>query len=77
MEELLDWKRQAGETIWLLASDGTDDVGAAIGVGGWHEPPGVARMELGVVPEARGRGVGSALLRARRRLGGGARLRAS
>ncbi len=62
VEELLDWKRQAGETTWLLASDGANDVGVAIGVGGWHEPPGVARMELGVVPEARGRGVGSALL---------------
>ncbi len=62
VEELLDWKRQAGETTWLLASDGANDVGVAIGVGGWHEPPRVARMELGVVPEARGRGVGSALL---------------
>jgi GNAT superfamily N-acetyltransferase len=62
VEEFLDWKRQAGETVWLLASDGTDDVGVAIGVGGWHEPPGVARMELGVVREARGHGVGSALL---------------
>jgi mycothiol synthase len=62
VEEFLDWKRQAGETTWLLASDGTNDVGVAIGVGGWHEGPGVARMELGVVPEARGRGAGSALL---------------
>ena len=69
MEEFLDWKRQARETIWLLASDEANDVGMAIGVGGWHEPPGVARMELGVVPDARGRGVGSALL-ARRRLVG-------
>ena len=62
VEEMLDWKRQATETIWLLASDGTRDVGVAVGVGGWHEPPGVARAELGVVPEARGRGTGSALL---------------
>ena len=56
--EFLDWKRQARETIWLLASD----VGGAVGVGGWHEPPGVARFELGVVPAARGQGVGSSLL---------------
>ena len=56
--EFLDWKRQARETIWLLAGD----VGGAVGVGGWHEPPGVARFELGVVAAARGRGVGSALL---------------
>jgi len=56
--EFLDWKRQARETIWLLAGD----VGGAVGVGGWHEPPGVARVELGVVPAARGNGVGSSLL---------------
>ncbi len=56
--EFLDWKRQARETVWLLA----DDAGGAVGVGGWHEPPGVARFELGVLPEARGRGVGSSLL---------------
>ncbi len=56
--EFLDWKRQARQTIWLLASD----VGGAVGVGGWHEPPGVARFELGVVPAARGKGVGSSLL---------------
>jgi len=62
VEEFADWKRQATETAWLLASDGPRDVGVAIGVGGWHEPPGVARTELGVVPEARGRGIGSALL---------------
>jgi GNAT superfamily N-acetyltransferase len=62
LEELRDWKRQARETVWLLASDGAGDLGAAIGVGGWHEPPGVARLELGVAPEARGRGVGTSLL---------------
>lgn len=62
VEEFLDWKRQARETVWLLASDEANDLGTAIGIGGWHEPPGVARMELGVVPAARGRGVGSALL---------------
>ena len=62
VEEFLDWKRQARETTWLLASVGPADVGAAVGVVGWHEPPGVARTEVGVVPEARGKGVGSALL---------------
>src|SRR6478672_6628945 len=58
----LDWKRQARETIWLLASDEGRDVGTAIGVGGWHSPEGVARGEVRVVAEARGSGVGSALL---------------
>jgi len=62
VEEFLDWKRQARETVWLLASDGTEDLGTAIGVGGWHTPPGVARAELEVIAQARGRGAGSALL---------------
>jgi GNAT superfamily N-acetyltransferase len=62
VEEFLDWKRQATETVWLLASDGAVDVGAAIGVGGWHAPAGIAWSALGVVPEARGHGAGSALL---------------
>jgi GNAT superfamily N-acetyltransferase len=61
-EGYLDWKRQARETVWLLASEGKDDLGAAIGIGGWHSPEGVARGEVAVLPEARGSGVGSALL---------------
>jgi mycothiol synthase len=61
-EGYLDWKRQARETIWLLASENGRDVGTGIGVGGWHSPEGVARAEVRVVGEARGRGVGSALL---------------
>jgi GNAT superfamily N-acetyltransferase len=62
VEGYLDWKRQARETIWLLATDEGRDVGTAIGVGGWHSPEGVARGEVRVVGEARGQGVGSALL---------------
>jgi mycothiol synthase len=62
VEGYLDWKRQAQETIWLVAAEGERDVGAAIGVGGWHSPEGVARAEVRVVDDARGRGVGSALL---------------
>lgn len=62
-EGYLDWKRQARETAWLLATEAGDDVGAAIGIGGWHEPEGVARGEVRVVSEARGRGVGEQLLR--------------
>ena len=63
VEGYLDWKRQARETTWLLASQGDRDVGTAIGVGGWHAPDGVARGEVRVVPDARGGGIGSALLR--------------
>jgi GNAT superfamily N-acetyltransferase len=62
VEGYLDWKRQARETVWLLASDEGRDVGTAIGVGGWHSPEGVARGEVRVVAEARGGGVGAALL---------------
>ena len=63
VEGYLDWKRQARETTWLLASQDGRDVGTAIGVGGWHAPDGVARGEVRVVPGARGGGIGSSLLR--------------
>jgi GNAT superfamily N-acetyltransferase len=61
-EGYVDWKRQARETIWLLASEGRRDVGTAIGIGGWHSPEGVARAEVRVVPDARRRSIGSDLL---------------
>ena len=61
VEGYLDWKNQARETIWLLATDGRD-VGTAIGIGGWHSPEGVARGEVAVIPGARGAGVGTRLL---------------
>jgi GNAT superfamily N-acetyltransferase len=61
VDDYLDWKRQARETIWLLASDGSA-CGAAIGIGGWHSPLGVARGEVRVVPWRRGGGIGDALL---------------
>ena len=63
VEGYLDWKRQARETIWLLAEVDGREAGTAIGIGGWHSPDGVARGEVRVVGGARGRGVGSALLR--------------
>ena len=62
VEGYLDWKRQARETVWLLATDAERDGGTAIGVGGWHSPEGVARGEIRVVGQERRRGVGSALL---------------
>jgi len=62
VEGYLDWKRQARETAWLLASDGKADVGTAIGIGGWHSPEGVARGSVAVAPAFRRAGVGSALL---------------
>lgn len=62
-DEYRDWKRQARETIWLVAVADQVDTGAAIGVGGWHEPEGVARVELVVDPAHRRRGAGSGLLK--------------
>jgi GNAT superfamily N-acetyltransferase len=62
VEDYVDWRRQARETVWLLVSDAGRDVGAGIGIGGWHEPPGVARGNVRVVRSNRGKGVGSALL---------------
>ena len=64
VEGYLDWKRQARETVWLLASQDGRDVGTAIGIGGWHSPEGVVRGEVRVIANARGRGVGSELLAA-------------
>jgi GNAT superfamily N-acetyltransferase len=51
-DEYLDWKRQAQDTIWLVARIDGSDVGAAIGVGGWHEPEG-ARRHAVVDPASR------------------------
>jgi mycothiol synthase len=62
VEGYIDWKRQARETIWLLASEGERDVGTAIGIGGWHSPEGVARGEVRVVSDVRRRSIGSDLL---------------
>lgn len=62
VEDYADWRRQAREGTWFLASEDGRDVGAALGIGGWHEPAGVARGEVRVIPDARGRGTGSALL---------------
>jgi mycothiol synthase len=64
LENYLDWARQAAETAWFTGSLDGEDVATGIVLVGWHEPPGVARAELDVMPERRGRGLGSVLLRA-------------
>ena len=59
VEGYLDWKRQARETIWLLASRRRRATSAAaIGIGGWHSPDGVARGEVAWSRDARGAGLG-------------------
>jgi GNAT superfamily N-acetyltransferase len=60
--DFLDWKRQAPQTVWLLAEEDGRAVGSGRLTPGWHSPPGVARADVRVLAEARGRGIGAALL---------------
>jgi GNAT superfamily N-acetyltransferase len=60
--DFLDWKRQAPQTVWLLAEEDGTAVGAGRLTPGWHSPAGVARADVRVPAEARGRGIGAALL---------------
>jgi GNAT superfamily N-acetyltransferase len=62
IRDYVDWKRQAPQTVWLLAEEDGTAVGAGRLTPGWHSPPGVARADVRVAPDARGRGIGSALL---------------
>ena len=60
-ESLLDWRRQAEDMAWLVAVADGEDSGAGIGLVGWHLPPRTAIVEAWTLPEARGRGIGTAL----------------
>jgi GNAT superfamily N-acetyltransferase len=55
----VDWKRQAEDMAWFLTED---DAGAAFVLTDWHTPPGHAIGGVLVLPEARGAGLGDALL---------------
>jgi GNAT superfamily N-acetyltransferase len=59
--EYVDWKRQAEDMVWLVASKSGEDAGAALAFVGWHSKPGTGHGEVFVLPEHRGTGVGSAL----------------
>jgi mycothiol synthase len=61
VEGLVDWKRQADDMVWLVATADGEDAGAAVALVGWHSEPGIAHAEFWTLPGARGRGVGSAL----------------
>lgn len=67
VEELVDWKRQAEDMVWLVSTADGQDAGAGVGVVGWHSQPETALIELLTLTGARGRGVGSALLEELRR----------
>ena len=58
---LVDWRRQAGDMIWLLAEQDGDVAGAGYALTGWHTP---AHRGIGaalVVPGRRGGGIGDEL----------------
>jgi RimJ/RimL family protein N-acetyltransferase len=61
VEDLVDWKRQAEDMVWLVAVAGSADVGAGIGIVGWHSRPQTAFVQAWTLPAARGRGVGVTL----------------
>jgi GNAT superfamily N-acetyltransferase len=58
---MVDWRRQAQDTIWLLADEDGDAVGAGFAVTGWHTPPHRGIAGAHVRPSARGRGIGDRL----------------
>ena len=58
---LIDWKRQAADTIWLLAEEDGVPAGAGYAVTGWHTPPHRGIGAALVVPERRGHGIGDEL----------------
>jgi GNAT superfamily N-acetyltransferase len=61
VEGFVDWRRQAEGMAWLVASDDGEDVGAGIGLVGWHSRPGTAIVEAWTLPAQRRHGVGRAL----------------
>ncbi len=61
VEAMLDWRRQAEDMTWVVAVEDGDDIGAGIGVIGWHARPGTAFVEAWTLPEARGHGAGEQL----------------
>lgn len=63
-EGYVDWRRQAADTVWLLATDDGEDVCAGIALTGWFTPPHVGIVDVRVPPAHRGRGHALELYRA-------------
>ncbi len=59
--DYVDWRRQAEDMAWFVASVDGEDAGAGLGYVGWHSKPGTGRGEAFVLPEHRGHGLGLAL----------------
>ncbi len=60
----VDWRRQAGDMVWLLAEGNGEPAGAGFALVGWHTPPHRAIGAALVAPDRRGTGTGPALLEA-------------
>ena len=73
VEDYLDWRRQAAGLQWLLAEEHGEGVAVGMVLPGWHAPPDVSELDVQVLPEHRGRGVGGARRGERARPGGGRR----
>ena len=52
VEDYLDWKRQAEDMAWFVASADGEDVGAGFAYVGWHSEPGTGTGEAFVLPDA-------------------------
>jgi len=61
--DYLDWKHQAEDMAWFVASVDGEDAGCALAYVGWHSAPGTGTGEAFVLPEHRGAGVGFELYR--------------
>lgn len=59
--DYVDWKRQAEDMVWFLATRDGEDAGAAFAYVGWHSKPGTGTGEAFVLPGHRGTGLGSEL----------------
>ena len=64
VDDFVDWRRQAGDMVWLLCEREGATVGAGFALTGWHTPPHRAIGAALVEPAARGAGTGTAVLRA-------------
>jgi GNAT superfamily N-acetyltransferase len=58
----VDWRRQAGNMVWMLAERDLETVGAGFALTGWHTPPHRAIGAALVPPAHRGAGVGIGVL---------------
>ena len=61
--DMIDWRRQAEEMVWLLCERDGDAIGAGFALTGWHTPPHRAIGAALVEPAARGAGAGTNVLR--------------